>query len=114
MPPVRLAAVSVLALRVAYGAGLIVAPARLAERWVGSGAGRAPVAVPLRGLGMREVVLHGLALRAALRGGPVRPWLAGSVAGDLADIAATVAGRAELPAGAAPAAVAVAGASAAV
>ena len=42
----------------------------------------------------------------------MRPWLAASVAGDLSDIAATVAGRRGLPDGAAPATLAVAGASA--
>ena len=42
----------------------------------------------------------------------MRPWLAASVAGDLSDIAATVGGRRGLPDGAAPATLAVAGASA--
>src|SRR6478735_2190820 len=92
-----------LALRILYGIGLIAAPERIATRWLGPGASRAPVQVPLRALGMREVLLHTGAMAAALRGGNVRPWLA-----------ATIAGRDELPSGAAPATAVVAGASAAV
>jgi hypothetical protein len=102
----------VLGLRIAYGAALIVAPQRLAGRWLGPDATRAPVQVPVRALGMREVLLHAGAMSAALRGNDVRPWLAASIAGDLTDIAATVAGRGELPAGAAPATAVVAGGSA--
>jgi hypothetical protein len=104
----------VLGLRTAYGAGLLLVPDRLTRRWLGAG-GRTPAAhVALRALGAREVLLHGLALAAALRGAPVRPFLAASIAGDCADIAATVASREGLPPGAAPATAAVAGASAAI
>jgi hypothetical protein len=109
MRPVLL---SVLGLRIAYGAALVAAPQRVTKRWLGAGAERGPAQVPLRALGMREVVLHALALGAALRGAPVAPYLAGSAAGDLVDIAATAARRAELPSGAAPATAAVAGGSA--
>jgi hypothetical protein len=108
----RVAAVAVLSLRVAYGAGLLVAPERLAHRWLGPAAAGAPVQVALRGVGAREVAVHGLAIAVALRGAPVRPLLGVSVAGDVSDIAATVAGRRGLPDGAAPATLAVAGASA--
>lgn len=101
-----------LLLRIVYGLGLIVDPERLATRWLGPDASRAPVQVPLRALGMREVLLHGGALAAALGGRDVRPWLAASIAGDLTDIASTVAGRRELPRGAAPATAIVAGGSA--
>ena len=101
-----------LLLRIVYGLGLIANPERLATRWLGSDAARAPVQVPLRALGMREVLLHSGALAAALRGRDVRPWLAASIVGDLTDIASTVAGRRELPPGAAPATAIVAGGSA--
>ena len=110
--PLRTAAITVLALRVAYGAGLIAAPERLAHRWLGPAAGAPPTQVPLRGVGAREIVVHGAAIAAALRGLPLRPFLAASIAGDLADILATVAGRRGLPDGAAPATLAVAGGSA--
>jgi hypothetical protein len=104
---------AVLGLRTAYGAGLLLVPDRLTRRWLGAG-GRTPAThVALRGLGAREVVLHALALGAALRGAPVRPFLAASIAGDCADIAATFASRGGLPDGSAPATAAVAGASAA-
>ena len=110
--PLRIATLAVLGLRVAYGAGLIAAPERLARRWLGSAAGAPPTQVQLRGLGAREIVVHGAAIAAVLRGVPLRPFMAASVAGDLADILATVAGRRGLPDGAAPATLAVAGGSA--
>ena len=109
----RRGALAVLGLRVVYGAGLIAAPAPLARRWLGPGAERAPVQVPLRALGMREIVLHLGGALAVLRGRPVRPWLVASIAGDLGDIAWTALGREELPSGAVGATAVVAGASAA-
>jgi hypothetical protein len=108
----RTATLAVLGLRVAYGAALIAVPERLALRWLGPPAGAPPTQVPLRGLGAREIVVHGAAIAAALQGKPVRPFLAASAVGDVADIAATVAGRRGLPDGAAPATLAVAGGSA--
>jgi hypothetical protein len=114
MPTSRVLAASVLVLRIAYGAALIAAPARLTRRWLGPAVDRDPTRVALRGLGAREVLLHAGGLAATLRGGAVRPWLAASVAGDVSDIAATAGGRRGLPDGAAPATLAVAGASAVV
>jgi hypothetical protein len=108
----RVAAGTVLVLRIAYGVALIAAPTRLALRWLGSDAERASVKVALRGLGAREVVLHAGALLSLSRGAPVRPWLAASVAGDLTDVAATAAARHQLPTGSAPATLAVGGGSA--
>ncbi len=110
--PLRGVAAAVLGLRIAYGAGLIAAPARLAERWLGSEAGRAPTQVPLRALGTREIVLHVGGLLAALGDAPVRPWLLASAAGDLTDVAATFVGRRQLPDGSALATLVVAGSSA--
>jgi hypothetical protein len=112
MPASRIVAASVLGLRIAYGAALLAAPARLTRRWLGPAVEGDPAQVALRGLGAREVLLHAGGLAATLRGGAVRPWLAASVAGDVSDIAATAAGRRGLPDGAAPATLAVAGASA--
>ena len=111
-PLARPAAIAVLGVCVAYGAGLLVAPSRLTGAWLGPTAGDGPVQVPVRGLGARELVLHGAALADAVRGRPLRGWLAASIAGDLTDIAATAAGRDDLPAGAAPKTAAVAGLSA--
>jgi hypothetical protein len=108
----RTATLTVLGLRVAYGAALIATPERLARRWLGPAAGAPPTQVPLRGLGAREIVVHGAAIAAVLRGLPLRPFLAASVAGDLADVLATTAGRGGLPDGSARATLAVAGGSA--
>jgi hypothetical protein len=111
MSRVRTTAVAVFGLRIAYGAGLIVAPERLAKSWLGPVDDAAKVA--LRGIGGREVVLHGFAIGAAVRGAPLLPWLLTSIAGDLNDITATFAGRRGIPDGAAGRTAAVAGVSAA-
>jgi hypothetical protein len=108
----RAAALPILGLRVAYGAGLIAAPERLARRWLGPASASGPTQVALRGIGGREVAVHATAIGAALWGAPVRPWLAASITGDLADIAATTIARHELPDRSAVAALVVAGASA--
>lgn len=108
----RKIAAAVLSLRVVYGIALLVAPQRLAGRWLGPDSARAPTQVALRGLGAREIIVHAAAL-AALRGGrPLRGFLAASIAGDLADVVATVAGQDELPEGSGKATVLVAGGSA--
>ena len=112
MPVSRALTASVLVLRIAYGAALVAAPARLTRRWLGPAVEHDPTKVALRALGAREILLHVGGLAATARGGAVRPWLAASVAGDLADIVSTAAGRRGLPDGAAPATLAVAGASA--
>jgi hypothetical protein len=108
----RVAAGTVLALRIAYGVALIAAPTRLALRWLGPDAERAPVKVALRGLGAREAILDAGALLALSRGSSVRPWLAASAAGDLTDVVATAAARHQLPSGSAPATLAVGGGAA--
>jgi hypothetical protein len=109
----RTGAAAVLGLRVVYGVALVAAPERLARRWLGPSAATPPTQVPLRALGVRETILHGGAIAAALGDRPVRPWLAASIAGDLSDIASTVVGRGGLPAEAPVATAVVAGASAA-
>jgi len=52
------------------------------------------------------------AIIAAVRGAPLRPWLAGSIVGDLSDLVATLGGRDELPKGSATATLVVGGSSA--
>jgi hypothetical protein len=96
----RGAAIGVAGLRVVYGVALTAAPERLGRRWLGAEpAATAPVQIGLRGLGARDAVINAGALVAALRGAPVRPWLAAAMAGDLADLGATLAGRRGLPRG---------------
>lgn len=108
------AAAAVLGFRVAYGAALLIAPGKVAgNRWLGPGAGQPAATVALRGLGAREVAVHGIALAMLARGGAVRPWLAASVLGDLADVTSTFISRDGLPDGSAVATAAVAGGSAA-
>jgi hypothetical protein len=108
----RAATVGVMGLRIAYGVGLIGAPSRLGRRWLGPASQTAPTQVPLQALGMREAALHTGAAWTALRGGALRPWLAGSIAGDLTDIVTTIARRGQLPQGAAMATAVVGGSSA--
>jgi hypothetical protein len=111
---VKRAAAAVLSLRVAYGAALLIAPDKVAgNRWLGPGARQPAATVALRGLGAREIALHSIALVELARGGPVRPYLAASFLGDLADIASTFISRDGLPSGSAAATAAVAGGSAA-
>jgi hypothetical protein len=107
-------AAGVLAFRVVYGAALLIAPGKVAgNRWLGPGAYQPAATVALRGLGAREVAVHGIALALLARDAPVRPWLAASIAGDLADVGAAFASRDGLPSGSPVATAAVAGGSAA-
>jgi hypothetical protein len=96
------AAAAVLGFRVAYGAALLIVPGKVAgNRWLGPGARGPAATVALRGLGAREVAVHGIALATLARGGAVRPWLVASVLGDLADIVSTATSREGLPDGSA-------------
>ena len=113
MPPARTAAAAVAVLRTAYGAALLAVPTRVTRNWLGRDRSRAATVVALRGLGAREVVLHGGALAAVLGGGSVRPWMVASIGGDCSDVVATWASRDGLPGGAALKTLAVAGGSAA-
>jgi hypothetical protein len=107
-------AAAVLTFRVAYGAALLIAPGKVAgNRWLGPGAYQPAATVALRGLGAREVAVHGIALALLARDAPVRPWLAASIAGDLADVGAAFISRDGLPANSPAATAAVAGGSAA-
>jgi hypothetical protein len=95
MNRVQTAAVTVFGLRIAYGAALIVAPERMAKAWLGPVGD--PAKVALRGIGGREIILHGFAIAGAVRGKPLRGWLMMSMAGDVNDIAATFAGSKGIP-----------------
>ena len=107
-------AAGLLTFRIAYGAALLIAPGKVAgNRWLGPGAYQPAATVALRGLGAREVAVHGIALATLVRGGAVRPWLAVSIAGDLADVGAALISRDGLPSGSPAATAAVAGGSAA-
>ena len=62
------AAIGVLGFRVAYGAALLLAPDKITKSWLGPLDD--PARVALRGLGMREIVLHGLGIAAVLSDAP--------------------------------------------
>ena len=47
MSPARIAAVTVLGLRVAYGLGLVAAPARLTQSWLGDAGAQPATQVPV-------------------------------------------------------------------
>jgi hypothetical protein len=112
MSRARAATVGVMALRIAYGLGLVAAPSRMGRRWLGPASDTAPTQVPLQALGMREIALHSGVAWTALSDGALRPWLAASMAGDLTDVVSTLLRRGGLPTGAAPATAGVGGGSA--
>jgi hypothetical protein len=108
-----MAALAVLSLRIAYGAALILAPARTTRSWLGELGARGGGPVPVRALGAREIAIHAGGIAAVLGDAPVRPWLLASVAGDCVDVAATFAAAADVPDGAPVKTAVVAGGSAA-
>lgn len=79
------------ATRLAYGAGLVALPGRLALPWIGSDADRPATRVALRALGVRDAALGAGALAYAGDDARLRPWLAVAIASDLVDMAATLA-----------------------
>ena len=85
--------------RVAFGLGLVAAPARIGSSWLGPDGERQATHVALRGLGARDIALAAGAAWASARGSAVRPWLVATVGGDLSDIAATLAAGDSLPGG---------------
>ena len=97
--------------RVALGAGMTVAPGLIAGGWVGAAADRRPGQALAIGLGARDVALALGTLRALSRRRGARPWLQAGIAADLADLAATLRARDELPPLAVPAVAAMAGGS---
>ena len=100
--------------RIAFGAGLIVAPQRVAGGWLPGDAARKPTQVAIRGLGARDAAIAAGLVLAARNGERLRPWLAGCIACDLADIASTLAAGDALPARARWGTVALAGSAAAI
>jgi hypothetical protein len=99
--------------RVAFGAAALVAP-RLATRgWIGPTAAEPGATVLARALGVRDVIMGGLALHVVDRPGVGRRTYATFALADTVDLLATVAARRGLPPSGAALAVAVAGGGAA-
>jgi hypothetical protein len=96
--------------RLAYSAGLIAAPRKVAAGWLGPAAAGAPTQIAVRGLAGRDAAL---AVGTIVARRP-RVWLLLCAFGDLADLAATLtAPPADLPPRSRAGTVALAGASAA-
>jgi hypothetical protein len=109
----RATVVALAAGRAAFGAALVARPERVGRGWLGEVVDRPATQAAIRGVGARDLALSAGALAAAARGTGVRGWLVAAVAADLADIAAAVAAREDLPPRAVAGTVAVAGGSAA-
>jgi len=97
MNTTRTAALAFAAGRLAFGAALIAVPDKVGASWLGSDAERRPAQVALRGLGARDIALSAGVVLAAQTGGAMRPWLAGALACDLADIGSTLAAGDSIP-----------------
>jgi len=98
MSPIRPLIVAFALGRLAFGAGLVAAPERVASGWVGRIAGRDAVKVVVRGLGARDVALSAGALWALADDHRLAPWIAVTIACDVSDVAAALAA----PSGALP------------
>ncbi|HEV2776782.1 MAG TPA: hypothetical protein VGV90_14405 [Solirubrobacteraceae bacterium] len=99
--------------RVAIGAGLLVAPRLSLGVWIGREAAAGAVAAPARALGIREVVLGGLALHVVDRPAVAARMLRTLALCDAVDLLATLAARRSLPPQGRALVIAMAGAAAA-
>ena len=100
--------------RMAFGAGLLAAPERVASGWIGDDASREPVKIVTRGLGARDIALSAGVLAFIAEEDTLASLLAFTVLCDLGDVAATLAAPADaLPGNARWGTVAMAGGAAA-
>jgi len=76
--------------RLAFGAGLIASPGRVASGWLGADAERAPVKVAIRGLGARDIALSAGTLASLRDTEALRRWLAAAILADLCDVVSTL------------------------
>jgi hypothetical protein len=88
--PTKLTALVALG-RLAFGAGLIAAPARLASGWLGNDAARPAAQVAIRGLGARDIALSAGTLAALGDSHQLRRWVLAAAVGDLSDVAIALA-----------------------
>lgn len=82
--------------RVAIGLGLLVAPRLSLSMWIGRDAAAGPMSAPARALGIREVVLGGLALHVVDRPRVAARMLRALAVCDGVDLLATLAVRRSL------------------
>lgn len=83
--------------RIAFGAGMLVAPARLGRPWIGAVADRPGGHVALRALAARDVLLGLIALHLAPHGAQGGRAAHACALADAADFTATLVGRRDLP-----------------
>jgi hypothetical protein len=83
--------------RAGLGAALLVAPSRLGRPWVGAIADEPGGQVALRGLGIRDLLLGGIALHVADRPGVGARTAMTCAIADAIDTGATLAARRHLP-----------------
>ena len=83
--------------RVVAGAALLAAPTLAGRGWIGRDAGRAGPRVFARGLGVRDLVLAGIALHTVDNPQVGPRWVATCAAVDAVDCLVTIAARRELP-----------------
>jgi len=81
--------------RVAFGAGLVAAPDRVAAGWIGADAGREPVKIVIRAVGARDIALSAGLLTSLSENEGAAPWLIFTIASDLCDLTATLLAPAE-------------------
>lgn len=77
--------------RLAFGAGLLVAPERVASGWLGGDAQREPVKIAVRAVGARDVALSTGVLATLGDPNALRLWLGGGIISDVCDVLSTLA-----------------------
>jgi hypothetical protein len=76
--------------RLAFGAALVAAPDKVAARWIGADASRAPVKIVLRAVGARDIALAAGTLASLRNEDALRLWLGGALASDVCDVISTL------------------------
>jgi len=114
MPSTRTLTTAFAVVRLAFGAGLLAAPGRVAKGWIGADAEHEPVKIVTRGLGARDIALSAGVLAFLDDDDTLASLLAFTVLCDLCDVASTLAAPADsLPGNARWGTVAMAGGAAA-
>lgn len=83
--------------RVLFGIGLLARPAALTRRWLGAPADTTGTQVAVRALGVRDAMLGALTLHTLGHPQIGARWVATCAVNDAVDMAATIAGRRDLP-----------------
>jgi len=95
MPSTRTLTTAFAVGRLAFGAGLLAAPGRVAKGWIGADAEHEPVKIVTRGLGARDIALSAGVLAFLDDDDTLASLLAFTVLCDLCDVASTLAAPAD-------------------